>query len=431
MMWRREVHLVKMASAFGLGLTVCAYGALATVAGMDECGAAQDAGSAARRPRCSHVEANGFKFQCRFVGPGKDDVDGSRDPSIDVLLLHGFPEWSHHWIPVMEHWSGAAFAGNQALARIRAVACDLRGYSPLAAPDAPEDYEYDVLSTDVWALADALGFRKFHLIGHDHGAALAWFVAASGAPGAEPGSDTADATSRLLSLTTLSVPHPKVFSDAIYGPTKVEAQVVASNYFNQFSQVDSATANGNALGNAMKSGAGFATAADFQKALWWYWGSIGKWMARPPVVHVTQRQNQMLWFMQQQYPLPEDAGQGATRAWPSGYNISAPVLFVCGTDDAYLLCAHDYVLGQRNFVDAGVKYEAVDVDCGHDLMKCKHSDVVFDAITAHILESSGRDLDSGAEREESAGCTLAISGGVVSSLLLGALAFVVGPFGRA
>ncbi len=48
------------------------------------------------------------------------------------------------------------------------TACDLRGYSPLASPNSAAQYSYNILQTDVWAMADALGFNTFHLIGHDH-----------------------------------------------------------------------------------------------------------------------------------------------------------------------------------------------------------------------------------------------------------------------
>ena len=107
---------------------------------------------------CFELQANDLTFHCRRV---QDDSD---DPA-RVLLLHGFPEWSHHWLPIMEYWTESATA-------IDAVACDLRGYSPLASPDIAGEYDYSILQTDIWAIADALGFDTFHLVGHDHGAAL-------------------------------------------------------------------------------------------------------------------------------------------------------------------------------------------------------------------------------------------------------------------
>ena len=39
-------------------------------------------------------------------------------------------------------------------------------------------YSYSTMIADVWELADAFGFGKFHLVGHDHGAGLGWVAAA-------------------------------------------------------------------------------------------------------------------------------------------------------------------------------------------------------------------------------------------------------------
>ena len=87
---------------------------------------------------------------------------------------------------------------------INAVACDLRGYSPGASPDALRDYHYDVLVSDVFALAEAAGFSDFHLVGHDHGAALGWVV-------------SSQSQGKILSYTAMSVPHTNRFSDALCG----------------------------------------------------------------------------------------------------------------------------------------------------------------------------------------------------------------------
>jgi pimeloyl-ACP methyl ester carboxylesterase len=54
----------------------------------------------------------------------------------------------------------------------------------------------------VLALADAAGAERFHVVGHDWGAALAWYLA-----GHYPG--------RVISLTSLSVPHPQAFLRAM------------------------------------------------------------------------------------------------------------------------------------------------------------------------------------------------------------------------
>merc|ERR1719421_886353 len=87
----------------------------------------------------------------------------------------------------------------------RSVACNQRGYSPGAAPANVSDYNYNLLRDDVFAVAAAVNYttggRKFHLVGHDHGAVLGWVATASAAGKAS-----------LLSYSALSIPHVDAFS---------------------------------------------------------------------------------------------------------------------------------------------------------------------------------------------------------------------------
>ncbi|MBV9206744.1 MAG: alpha/beta fold hydrolase [Actinobacteria bacterium] len=106
-----------------------------------------------------------------------------------ALLLHGFPEDRHSWSRVAPRLAAAGY---------RVLAPHQRGYSPGARPAARSAYTLSRLAGDVLALADAAGTERFHLVGHDWGAALAWYVA-----GHHPG--------RLISLSALSVPHPEAF----------------------------------------------------------------------------------------------------------------------------------------------------------------------------------------------------------------------------
>ena len=103
----------------------------------------------------SDVEANGMTFRCRTAGD-------SGDP---VMLLHGFPETSHMWTDLIPRLAEAGY---------RTLAPDLRGYSPGARPDDVSAYSYEALASDVFALADASGFERFHLVGHDWGAIIGW-----------------------------------------------------------------------------------------------------------------------------------------------------------------------------------------------------------------------------------------------------------------
>jgi len=121
------------------------------------------------------------------------DVSDTPGSGAAVILLHGFPQDRHSWDRVTP---ALAEAGH------RVLAPDLRGYSPGARPAARSAYRNSQLASDVLALADAAGAERFHLAGHDWGAALAWYVA-----GRHP--------ERVISLAALSVPHPQAFTRAM------------------------------------------------------------------------------------------------------------------------------------------------------------------------------------------------------------------------
>lgn len=128
--------------------------------------------------RARQLRTGGLVFDALVAGP----EDGGL-----VLLLHGFPQTSALWRSQLD---ALATAGH------RAVAVDQRGCSPGARPADDSAYRLPVLGGDVLGVADALGADRFHLVGHDWGGAVAWWVAAT-------------APRRLRSLTVLSTPHPR------------------------------------------------------------------------------------------------------------------------------------------------------------------------------------------------------------------------------
>ena len=103
------------------------------------------------------IRARDLSFRARVAGLG------SAGPAL--LLLHGFPETSIMWDPLIESAESAGF---------RVVAFDQRGYSPLARPVGVDAYRLPELVADVFAVADAVGFERFHLVGHDWGAIVGW-----------------------------------------------------------------------------------------------------------------------------------------------------------------------------------------------------------------------------------------------------------------
>lgn len=86
-----------------------------------------------------------------------------------LLLLHGWPEWSHAWRPVMSRLAH----------RFELAAPDLRGFGdtqPFAmSPDhsaGPACHAEDLLE-----LADRLGWQRFGLVAHDVGSFVAQAIA--------------------------------------------------------------------------------------------------------------------------------------------------------------------------------------------------------------------------------------------------------------
>jgi haloacetate dehalogenase len=89
---------------------------------------------------------------------------GTGDP---ILLLHGYPQTHVLW-----HKVAPMLAVHYTV-----IAPDLRGYGdsdkPKAAPDDHSVYCKRTLANDIVGVMDALGFRRWHVVGHDRGARVA------------------------------------------------------------------------------------------------------------------------------------------------------------------------------------------------------------------------------------------------------------------
>jgi len=131
-------------------------------------------------PAFRFIPANGLDFEVLEAGEG-DRL---------ALCLHGFPEHALSWraqIPVLVELGYRVWAPNQ------------RGYGNSSRPLHVEAYAIENLMDDVAALIDASGARSVTLIGHDWGAAVAWFFALR-------------RLRPLDRLVIMNVPHPAVFS---------------------------------------------------------------------------------------------------------------------------------------------------------------------------------------------------------------------------
>jgi pimeloyl-ACP methyl ester carboxylesterase len=102
-----------------------------------------------------YKEVNGVRLHYLIAGKG--------DP---VLLLHGYAQTGHMWLPLIPE-----------LAKTHTViAPDLRGFGTSAKPEA--GYEKKTMAQDAHALVEALGFKQVQVVGHDIGLMVAYAYAA-------------------------------------------------------------------------------------------------------------------------------------------------------------------------------------------------------------------------------------------------------------
>ena len=218
-------------------------------------GRAASAGGSGVEVVVTRIPVGDYTFDVRTAGP----EDGE-----PVILLHGFPQTSYEWRHQIAALAGAGF---------RVVAPDQRGYSPGARPAEIADYALPLLVQDVIGLADAVGAARFHVVGHDWGAVVAWAVAVA-------------ARDRVITANPVSVPHPDAFARVLNDPASCQPE--ASSYFDVFVQPDSEDAflaNDRALLRGIYAGIDEAAVDEYVRvlgskpalgaALNWYRANIG------------------------------------------------------------------------------------------------------------------------------------------------------------
>lgn len=84
-----------------------------------------------------------------------------------VLFIHGFPELWYSWRHQILSLAARGY---------RAVAPDLRGYGDSDAPSDIRSYSILHIVGDLVALINSLGQEQVFVVGHDWGAAVAWYL---------------------------------------------------------------------------------------------------------------------------------------------------------------------------------------------------------------------------------------------------------------
>lgn len=109
-----------------------------------------------------------------------------------VVMLHGFPDSAWLWRHQIPSLADAGF---------RVIAPDLRGFGSSDKPEAVEDFTLRRHAGDVRAIVDHFGLGTVHVVGHDWGAALTWYLGI-----VDP--------KLFRTATVLSVGHPTVFASS-------------------------------------------------------------------------------------------------------------------------------------------------------------------------------------------------------------------------
>jgi pimeloyl-ACP methyl ester carboxylesterase len=174
-----------------------------------------------------YADVNGVRLHYATAGKGKL-----------IMFVHGFPEFWYEWKNQLAEFGKDYMA----------VAPDMRGYNLSSKPAEVEQYQIKYLVEDLRALAEKLGHKKFILVAHDWGGAVAWAFAI-----AHP--------DYLEKLVIINAPHPGVFARELRDNP---AQQKASQYMlffrspgaeqalsaNNYAQLVNAV-----LGEGLKSGA--------------------------------------------------------------------------------------------------------------------------------------------------------------------------------
>src|SRR6202795_3673048 len=90
-------------------------------------------------------------------------IGGQGNP---VVLLHGYAETGHMWLPIMP-----LLAKNHTV-----IVPDLRGAGDSSKPDS--GYDKKNMAVDIHDLVVSLGFKRVEMVGHDIGLMVAYAYAA-------------------------------------------------------------------------------------------------------------------------------------------------------------------------------------------------------------------------------------------------------------
>lgn len=125
----------------------------------------------------------GRRIEVEGVGLWVAEAGSPQAPPL--LLLHGWPDSSRGWAPVLPHLAD----------RFRLLIPDQRGFGRSDMPEGRGAYRMGTLLGDVLAILDACEVKRTAVAGHDLGGALTWALGAL-------------VPQRLTRAVVLAAPHP-------------------------------------------------------------------------------------------------------------------------------------------------------------------------------------------------------------------------------
>ena len=104
----------------------------------------------------SNAKVNGIEINFRIKNKNSA-------PENAILFLHGFPQTHAMWAGIADK-----FPENYPI-----ICSDLRGYGNSEKPMGVENFSFRHMAEDQFQLMSHLGFKKFHIVGHDRGGRVA------------------------------------------------------------------------------------------------------------------------------------------------------------------------------------------------------------------------------------------------------------------
>eukprot|EP00040_Diaphanoeca_grandis_P019398 m.102342 g.102342 ORF g.102342 m.102342 type:complete len:441 (-) comp27406_c1_seq1:192-1514(-) len=306
-------------------------------------------------------------FDCAAINASSQPAKGN------VYFMHGNdgPRAKGMWSLMMTRFADQGYNN---------LACDQRGFSPGASPNASSEYNYDFLAQDIFAVADSYfgASGKFHVVAHDQGGRVGWHALRPAGAG----------RARFATYSALAEAHSDAFSDALYGPNADPVQQLRFMYLRDFTLANPAYIyNGAIFNNVCKKYYAYTSQFLCQTAVWWYGGAVASGnLAVQPFNGTFGQVGASIGipasFVNDNTPYPLSGLPQRTKV---GLVPEVPVLYMCGSGEYADIC-NDRMRDESAKLVENFAYARIQ-GCGHDLTtpsSCSNYQLVIETILQHV-----------------------------------------------